>query len=72
MPDEYPEAYEVANKLRVEYVVAVEGTVRARPKDSVNKKMKTGDIEVKYEYSNLMNIAVFITSVLCNLMLVKL
>lgn len=28
-------------------MVAVEGTVRARPSESVNKKMKTGDIEVK-------------------------
>ena len=29
LPDEYPEAYAAADKLRVEYVVAEEGTVRA-------------------------------------------
>lgn len=46
LPDEYTEAYATANKLRLEYVVAVEGTVLSRPQESVNKKMKTGDIEV--------------------------
>ncbi|XP_020273207.1 aspartate--tRNA ligase, chloroplastic/mitochondrial isoform X3 [Asparagus officinalis] len=51
LPDEYPEAYEVANKLRVEYVVAVEGTVRARPGESVNKKMVTGDIEARMQFN---------------------
>ncbi|XP_020273206.1 aspartate--tRNA ligase, chloroplastic/mitochondrial isoform X2 [Asparagus officinalis] len=55
LPDEYPEAYEVANKLRVEYVVAVEGTVRARPGESVNKKMVTGDIEVAAEHVVILN-----------------
>lgn len=35
--------------LRLEYVVAIEGVVRPRPAESVNKKMKTGMIEVTYD-----------------------
>lgn len=46
LPDEYPDAHSVVNKLRVEYVVAVEGVVRSRPSESVNPKMKTGAVEV--------------------------
>lgn len=46
LPDEYPDAHSAVNKLRVEYVVAVEGVVRSRPSDSVNAKMKTGSVEV--------------------------
>lgn len=38
----------MVNKLRLEYVVAVEGLVRSRPSESVNKKMKTGTIEVPF------------------------
>lgn len=38
----------MVNKLRLEYVVAVEGLVRSRPSESVNKRMKTGTIEVKF------------------------
>ncbi|URE22357.1 GAD domain [Musa troglodytarum] len=47
LPEDYPDAYSIANKLRLEYVVAVEGLVRSRPQESVNKKMKTGDIEAR-------------------------
>ena len=32
--------------MRLEYVVSVEGTVRTRPNESINKKMKTGSLEV--------------------------
>jgi aspartyl-tRNA synthetase len=38
------EVFEKAEKLRSEYVIAVKGTVRAR--QSVNKEIPTGDIEV--------------------------
>lgn len=34
------------NDMRLEYVVSVEGTVRTRPDESINKKMKTGVLEV--------------------------
>ena len=43
---EYPEVYNIVNKLRVESVVAVEGVVRPRPSDAINADMKTGAIEV--------------------------
>lgn len=46
LPDQFPDAHAAMNKLRLEYVVSVEGLVRSRPGDSVNKKMKTGSIEV--------------------------
>ncbi|KAJ0979485.1 hypothetical protein J5N97_014959 [Dioscorea zingiberensis] len=55
IPDEFPEAYSVANKVRVEYVIAVEGTVRSRPSESVNKNMKTGSIEVAAEHVVVLN-----------------
>lgn len=48
LPDQFPDAHLVVNKLRLEYVVAVEGLVRSRPSESVNKRMKTGTIEVKF------------------------
>lgn len=46
LPDDYPDAHSTINDLRIEYVVSVEGTVRQRPDESINKKMKTGMIEV--------------------------
>ncbi|KAK1295656.1 Cytochrome P450 86A2 [Acorus calamus] len=45
LPDQYPEAHLAETKLRLEYVVAVEGVVQLRPSESMNKKMKTGAIE---------------------------
>lgn len=41
-PDEFPDAHSIINDLRVEYVVVVEGVVRSRPVESVNKKLITG------------------------------
>ncbi|KAJ4782411.1 Aspartate--tRNA(Asp/Asn) ligase [Rhynchospora pubera] len=55
LPKEFPEAYSVANKLRVEYVIAVEGVVRSRPAESFNAKMKTGAIEVAAEHVQVLN-----------------
>uniref|UniRef100_A0A2P2LKK2 Aminoacyl-transfer RNA synthetases class-II family profile domain-containing protein n=1 Tax=Rhizophora mucronata TaxID=61149 RepID=A0A2P2LKK2_RHIMU len=55
IPDEFPEAYCTINDLRIEYVVAVEGVVRSRPSESVNRKMKTGLIEVAAENVQVLN-----------------
>ncbi|CAL5398352.1 unnamed protein product [Camellia sinensis] len=44
-PDEFPDAHSIINGLRLEFVITVEGVVRPRPSESVNKKMKTGMIE---------------------------
>src|SRR3989344_5088167 len=35
-----------AEKLRREFVIVISGAVRARPKDMINNKIKTGKIEV--------------------------
>jgi aspartyl-tRNA synthetase len=41
-----PEIFEVAERVRSEYVLAVRGTVRARPQGTVNTKLPTGEVEV--------------------------
>ena len=45
-PVETPELVEQAKKLRMEWVLQVEGQVRQRPNDMINSAMKTGEIEV--------------------------
>ncbi|KAF3787793.1 Aspartate--tRNA ligase [Nymphaea thermarum] len=55
LPEQFPDAHSVAIKLRLEYVVAVEGVVRSRPSESVNRKMKTGDVEVTAEHVQILN-----------------
>ncbi|THG13119.1 hypothetical protein TEA_028321 [Camellia sinensis var. sinensis] len=47
LPDEFPDAHSIINDLRLEFVITVEGVVRPRPSESVNKKMKTGMIEIE-------------------------
>lgn len=41
-----PECFAIAEGVRSEYVLAVEGRVRPRPEGSVNPEMKTGEVEV--------------------------
>ncbi|CAN6911358.1 unnamed protein product [Brassica oleracea var. botrytis] len=55
LPDEFPEAHGLVNDMRLEYVVSVEGTVRTRPNESINKKMKTGSLEVVAEHVEILN-----------------
>ncbi|GLT96993.1 hypothetical protein SLE2022_145810 [Rubroshorea leprosula] len=55
LPDEFPVAHSTIKDLRLEYVIAVEGVVRSRPSESVNKKMKTGSIEVAAEHVQVLN-----------------
>ncbi len=45
-PQISPEAWQEADKVRNEWVVQVKGKVVARPPEMVNKKLKTGEIEV--------------------------
>jgi len=50
-----PQAYEVADKLKPEFVVGVEGTVRRRPPGTENPKLKTGYWEVVAERIVVLN-----------------
>jgi len=45
-PDEQPEAYEITDGVRSEYVLLVRGIVRPRIKGAVNPNMPTGEIEI--------------------------
>jgi aspartyl-tRNA synthetase len=45
-PKTNTDAYELAKKLRSEFVISVEGKVRKRPEDAVNKEMETGAVDV--------------------------
>ncbi|HKL56756.1 MAG TPA: aspartate--tRNA ligase, partial [Sphaerochaeta sp.] len=47
--DASPELQGTANELRMEFCIAVIGTVRLRPDSMVNADMATGEIEVKAE-----------------------
>ena len=42
-----PENIPAAGKVRGEYVLAIQGKVRARPDGMINKKMGTGEVEVE-------------------------
>ncbi len=56
-PDDAPAAHDKAHDLRVEYVLAVTGLVRARPEGMVNPNMATGEIEVVVHDFKLLNTA---------------
>lgn len=45
-PDKFPDVHAAAGRVRIEYVIAVEGIVYRRPDDVVNKRMATGAVEV--------------------------
>ncbi|WP_416149226.1 aspartate--tRNA ligase [Salipaludibacillus sp. HK11] len=50
-------AHEIAEKVRNEYVIEVIGTVVARDKDTVNKLIATGNVEVIAEEIKILNAA---------------
>ena len=45
-PEHNQEAHQIGKELRNEFVISIEGTVRKRPDDQINKGMKTGKIDV--------------------------
>ena len=54
-PENSPEAHDVGEMLRGEYVVQVTGTVMARPADMKNPKLATGEIELMVNQSKVLN-----------------
>ena len=44
-----------ASELKFEYCIAVEGAVRQRPKDMVNPKMPTGEVEIKVQRMSILS-----------------
>jgi aspartyl-tRNA synthetase len=54
-PQRTPDSYKDAESLRNEYVVQVTGRVTARPEDSLNPKLPTGEIEVYADKIELLN-----------------
>ncbi len=54
-PDVSPEAHRIAHSLKDEYVIAVNGTVKNRPEDSINEKIPTGYFEVMVDSVKILN-----------------
>lgn len=54
-PERTPASYSDAEKLRNEYVVRITGRVSARPADSLNPKLPTGEIEIYADRIELLN-----------------
>ncbi len=51
------EVFEKAEKIRSEYVLAVKGKVLKRDEETINPKLKTGEIEVKINDLRILSIA---------------
>lgn len=54
-PEKNKETFSVAEDLRSEYVVNIEGTVVERPAEMVNKNLDTGEIEVEVGSIEILN-----------------
>lgn len=54
-PQRTPDSYQDAEALRNEYVVQITGRVTARPEDSLNPKLPTGEIEIYADQIELLN-----------------
>ncbi|OCQ96828.1 aspartate--tRNA ligase [Nostoc sp. MBR 210] len=54
-PQRTPDSYEQANALRNEYVVEITGRVTQRPKESLNNRIPTGEVEIYADKITLLN-----------------
>jgi aspartyl-tRNA synthetase len=54
-PERTPDSYPVADQLRNEYVVKVQGRVSQRPPESLNDKLPTGEVEIYADSIELLN-----------------
>ena len=56
-PKKSKAAWRLADKVRDEYVIKVSGKVTSRPKEMVNPKLKTGEIEIEAAEIEILNTA---------------
>ena len=56
-PEEDELTHQKSHDVRSEYVLALKGTVRSRPSDMINPKMKTGKIEIFITELKVLNVA---------------
>lgn len=54
-PEHNKKLHKLADRLRPEWVVRVEGKVRKRPKEMVNPKLRTGKIEILIDKIDILN-----------------
>ena len=54
-PDQGKELFSAAESLRNETVLQISGKVRSRPEESINNKLKTGEIEVLANKLQILN-----------------
>ncbi|MGR9044047.1 MAG: aspartate--tRNA ligase [Gammaproteobacteria bacterium] len=50
-----PETFKLAESVRSEYVLRIQGTVRNRPEGTINPNMATGEIEVLVSHVEILN-----------------
>ena len=56
-PDTAPSIHDAARKLRGEYVIAVQGTVKRRPDNMINPALPTGEIEIEVTDLEILNLS---------------
>jgi len=54
-PRNNPEGHKMAEDIRPEYVIQIEGTVRLRPEGQINKNVVTGEVEVLVSKIEVLN-----------------
>ncbi len=54
-PEISPEAHQLAEAIRMEWVIQVEGNVRRRPEGAENPNLPTGEIEIEVHKLNILN-----------------
>ncbi|MGB9591082.1 MAG: aspartate--tRNA ligase [Candidatus Kryptoniota bacterium] len=54
-PEISPEAHQLAEAIRMEWVIQVEGTVKRRPEGAENPNLPTGEVEIEVHNLNVLN-----------------
>jgi len=54
-PTKNKDAFSIADSLRSEFVILASGTVKKRPKDMINPKLDTGEIEIEVDDMTVLN-----------------